>query len=74
MKQRNSEYIAIGANVNELQLVQNEDNFVKKRDSIFTICDDKSTIKRNMVVNLKTILEFFWSLCRKGSAVIIVRW
>ena len=30
MKQRNSGYIAIGANENELQHVQSEDNFVKK--------------------------------------------
>ena len=52
MKQRNSGYIAIGANINELQHVQSADNFVKKWDSIFT-CNDKSPIRTNMVVKLK---------------------
>ena len=37
MKQRNSGYIAIGANINKLQHVQSADNFVKKWDSIFTM-------------------------------------
>ena len=39
MKQRNSGYIAIGANINKLQHVQSADNFVKKWDSIFTTCN-----------------------------------
>ena len=55
MKQRNSEYIALGANINELQHVQSADNFVKKWDSIFTTCNYKYYIRRNMVVKLKTI-------------------
>ena len=63
MKQRNSGYIAIGANENELQHVQSEDNFVKKWDSIFTTFDDKSTISRNMVFKLKTTSECILSLC-----------
>ena len=63
MKQRNSGYIAIGANENELQHVQSEDNFVKKWDSIFTTFNDKSTISRNMVVKLKTTSECILSLC-----------
>ena len=56
-------------NINELQHVQSADNFVKKWDSIFTTCNDKSSIRMNMVVKSKTILEFILSLCRKGLAV-----
>ena len=49
--------------------MQNEDYFVKNWDSIFTMCKDKSTVRRDMVVKLKKILEFILSLCRKGLAV-----
>ena len=62
MKQRNSGYIAIGANINELQHVQSADNFVKKWDSIFTTHNDKSSIRRNMVVKLKINQRQFWNL------------
>ena len=62
MKQRNSGYIAIGANINELQHVQSADNFVKKWDSIFTTYNDKSSIRRNMVVKLKINQRQFWNL------------
>ena len=62
MKQRNRRCIAIGANINELQHVQSEDNFVKKWDSIFTTCNDKSSIRRNMVVKLKINQRQFWNL------------
>ena len=55
MTQRNSGCIEIGANVNELQHVQSADNFVKKWDSIFTTCNYKYYIRRNMVVKLETI-------------------
>ena len=58
MKQRNSGYIAIGANINKLQHVESEVNFVKKMNSLFTTCNDKSSIRRHMVFKLKTILKF----------------
>ena len=52
-EQRNDGKIALVAETNEPQQFQKEDNFVKKWGLTFIMCNDTSSIGRNMVSKLK---------------------